>query len=339
MLNIWPHETSELETLWLAWPSDPNLWKDKLETAQNEVLNLISCLEENRIPVSLIVHHAHAYQQAESCFKQKKINLNRIIELKFGDIWLRDIAPLFVQTQFGIKAVCFQFNGWGQKYLFPDDQDFAIRLAQSMDMDIISIDDFICEGGALEGDGQGTLITTRQCLLNKNRNPNLSERDIERILKKTLGIERVIWLDEGLVFDHTDGHVDNLVRFVRPGLVVCQKPKDQQDPNLAIYDHVRRELDKARDANGAPIEFAEIISPGRILDASHSIMPASHMNMILTPNSVIMPVYDLACGREALKSLSEIFKAYKVIGFPSSALLTGGGSFHCISQHQWKQVK
>jgi agmatine deiminase len=274
----------------------------------------------------------------------------RIDEAPIGDIWLRDTGPIFVREESGaLAASAFRFNGWGGKYELPEDGRIADIVARLAGARLRRFPDFVSEGGALEADGEGTVITTRQCLLNPNRNPGLCEREIEGVLRAAIGAEKVIWLDEGLKGDHTDGHVDNLARFIGPGRVVCQRPYGDDDPNAEVLNVIRRELARATGSSGRRLEVIEIPSPGLALfeqEPDHpreadgdAEAPASHMNFYIANHSIVMPTYaaltgDELAGEEALTILQSTSVRKHVIGLDSSHLLTGGGSFHCISQQQ-----
>jgi agmatine deiminase len=263
----------------------------------------------------------------------------RLHEAPIGDIWLRDTGPIFTFSDSGaLLASAFRFNGWGGKYELPDDDRIADIVASLANVRLRRFDDFVGEGGALEVDGQGTVITTRQCLLNPNRNPGLSEEDIEGVLKAAIGAEKVIWLDDGLYGDHTDGHVDNLARFIAPGKVVCMRPYGDDDPNREALDAIRRRLAGETDAAGRRLEVIEIPSPGRAM-MDEEPAPASHMNFYIANRSLVMPTYERLSGEEkpgeeALAILKSAVDRPHFFAIDSSHLLTGGGSFHCISQQQ-----
>ena len=334
MHAYWPPETHPIKTLWLGWPSHAHLWGPSLHKAQQEIASLVHALSKHGVPVTLLASGEKAKNTAQ---KHCAHDGCTILNMRFGDIWIRDTGPVFMQTQTGPYAIRFRFNGWGGKYTFPDDEDVAKRLAQKADIPLLDApEDFICEGGALETDGIGTLCTTRQCLLNKNRNPHLSVSDVEKYLKQTLNIERIIWFEQGLDGDHTDGHIDNLVRFVHPGLAICQKPNGADDPNQRIYDAIRRTLDRARNAAGDPIDFAEITSPGLITDENNKPLPASHMNMIITEKHIFLPQYTSESIQCAKQELHAVFENHTIIPLKAETLCTGGGAFHCLSLHQWR---
>jgi agmatine deiminase len=260
--------------------------------------------------------------------------------LAFGDIWLRDTGPIFARKGDKPVALGFRFNGWGGKYELEGDEMVAAAVAAKAHTPLIA-HDFVLEGGAVEMDGEGTLLTTRQCLLNHNRNPSWSERDAERALTESLGVERILWLDKGLANDHTDGHIDNLVRFAAPGIVVCQSPV-ADDPNAEVLEEIALTLAAMRDARGRRLEVIRVPSPGRVLSADGAVMPASHMNFVLGGGTLVVPVYANA-SEELSSAFSEVTKTIPrtadepgpTVAFASAkALLTGGGAFHCITQQE-----
>jgi len=238
----------------------------------------------------------------------------------FGDIWLRDTAAIVTGDG---HARDFRFNGWGGKYDLPGDDDIGLRLAERRHIRTETCD-WILEGGAIDGDGTGLVVTTEQCLLNPNRNPGLSRTDIEARLAQDLGYSEVIWLGDGLMHDHTDGHVDNLARFVAPGKLVIPEP-DDNDPNWLVYQNA------ARDAGRHDVEIVRIPSPGRVL-RDEEIIPASYMNFYIGNAAVVVPQYGAANDAAAVEAIQALFPDRHVVGLHADAILTGGGSFHCISQ-------
>ena len=192
----------------------------------------------------------------------------------------------------------------------------------------VRVFDFVLEGGALEHNGAGTILTTRQCLLNPNRNPGWTQTIAEAHLQEAFHCRRVLWLDGGLANDHTDGHIDNLARFVAEDAVVCPLPSGTDDPNAALYATVAAALrEMGLSVHGIP-------SPGRVCDEEGVVMPASHMNFIVGNQTVVVPTYDNKYGDAAVNALRSLFPDRKVVGVASRHLLTGGGSFHCITQQE-----
>jgi agmatine deiminase len=212
------------------------------------------------------------------------------------------------------------------------DEDVAAQIAAASGKPLTQ-HDFILEGGAIDHDGFGCILTTRQCVLNANRN-GWNEAQAEAALAEALAARKVLWLGDGLLNDHTDGHVDNLARFVAPGVVACPVAFGRRDPNADVYDATARALSQMTDARGTPLQVMRIASPGRLDDGSGGIAPASHMNFVIANKAVICPIYEEQAGAFALEALKSLFPERQVIGLPSRAILTGGGSFHCITQQE-----
>jgi agmatine deiminase len=241
----------------------------------------------------------------------------------FGDIWLRDTGPIVLGADGDRRAQGFGFNGWGGKYELPGDEDVGERLARAAGLPF-SKAGWVLEGGAIDGDGSGIVITTEQCLLNPNRNA-LTRDEIEQRLKTDLGFTTVVWLGSGLLNDHTDGHVDNLARFVAPGRVAIPTPA-KDDPNEAVY------RDAARRLRSTGLDVVTLPSPGRVADEDGEVIPASYMNFYIGNAAVVVPQYGAANDRAAVEVVQALFPDRVAIGLRADHILTGGGSFHCISQ-------
>jgi agmatine deiminase len=314
--------------MWLGFPSHPELWLENLEPARREVAALARALAgPGRERVRLMVCGEEALAAAHGLLAG--VEGAELVPGRFGDIWLRDTGPIFLED----GAAAFRFNGWGGKYILAGDELVAGQIAEATSVRLAAYD-FVLEGGALDHDGRGTVLTTRQCLLNPNRNPGWDQPAAEQALRSSLGARKVLWLGEGLMNDHTDGHVDNLARFCAPGVVACPMPLGADDPNAAAYDAAAAALSEMSDADGLPLRVARIPSPGRILDEDGEPIAASHMNFLIANAAVICPIYDEAAGAFALEALRRLFPEREVIGLPSRAILTGGGSFHCITQQE-----
>ena len=222
-----PAEWAPHRAMWVGWPSHGELWLDQLEQARDEVEALVRALAgPGREQVRLMVGNDESVAEARSRFAG--VDGVEIVAGRFGDIWLRDTGPIFGPGS--TTAHAFRFNGWGGKYDFPHDDEVADQIGAAAGVPVTR-NDFILEGGALDHDGAGTLLTTRQCLLNPNRNPGWTEAAAEAALASALGARKVLWLGDGLLNDHTDGHVDNLARFVAPGVVACPVAWGRNDPN------------------------------------------------------------------------------------------------------------
>jgi agmatine deiminase len=322
-----PAEWAPHKAIWTAWPSAADLWGEDLAPARGEVAAMVRALADDGAGdrMRVLAHGREAEASAKLALGQNA----EVLPAAFGDIWLRDTGPIFMREA---RAHAFRFNGWGGKYQLPHDKEVADQIARTAGV-ALTRHDFILEGGAIEMDGEGALITTRQCVLNRNRNPHWTEAAAEVELKRALGVEKVLWLDEGLANDHTDGHIDNLARFVAPGRVVCQAPFGPDDPNLDVLEEIALSLAAMTDARGRKLEVVAIPSPGAVLDEDGDAAAASHMNFVVGNTVVVVPVYS-ASSEAAVEALNPLFPGRKVIGLPSRAILTGGGSFHCITQQE-----
>jgi agmatine deiminase len=323
-----PAEWAPHRAIWIGFPSHAELWEDDLEAAQGEAATLVRALAgTGGERVRLMVDGEAAARAAKALLAG--VSGVELLPGRFGDIWLRDTGPIFV----GPAAAAFRFNGWGGKYVLPGDDSVAEQLAAAAETPLERYD-FVLEGGAIDHDGEGTVLTTRECLLNPNRNRGWTQAVAEAALREALGARKVIWLDKGLLNDHTDGHVDNLARFVAPGVVAVPIAVGDDDPHAAVYDAAARDLAGASDAAGRTLKVVRIPSPGRVIGADGLAAPASHMNFIIANRAVVMPTYNERAGAFALEALKTLFPDRAVMGLPSRALLTGGGSFHCISQQE-----
>jgi agmatine deiminase len=280
-------------------------------------------------PVKVLVNGATERAQAQSMLRSENVVF---VEEAYGDIWLRDTAPIFTFNDGVLVANCFAKNGWGGRFDFPMDRDLDERIA-ALEGIFARKHSWILEGGAIEVDGQSCALTTRQCLLNPNRNASMDQSAVERALAEQLGIERVLWLDQGLQNDHTDGHIDTLARFVAPGHVVCMEPAPD-DPNASTLETIIRELRGAQDARGRRLEVATVPSPGAVRDGLGELLPASYLNFYLGNHIVVVPTYGTSMDDSAVAGIAELFPNRRTLGLSARAILTGGGAFHCITAGQ-----
>jgi agmatine deiminase len=313
-------EWSPHEAVWIGFPSDPELWLGDLKDAEREVAAFAEALHARGKgeAVRLVAAHEGAAESA-----QKLAPFAEVIVEPFGDIWLRDTGPIVLGSGIERRAQGFGFNGWGGKYDLEGDQDFAARLATRAGLPFAKAD-WVLEGGAIDGDGSGTAVTTEQCLLNPNRN-TLTREEIEQRLRHDLGFDEVVWLGSGLMNDHTDGHVDNLARFVAPGRVAIPRPA-KNDPNEAVY------RDAAQRLRATKLDVVTLPSPGRVLDDAGDVIPASFMNFYIGNAAIVVPQYGADNDRAAVEVIQALFPDRVAIGLRADHILTGGGSFHCISQ-------
>ena len=320
MIMRMPSEWHPQAWLWIGFPHDGEEWPGFLVKAQEQIANFANAVAASGQEVRLIVRDG-ANEARARALCSTAVKLERHV---YGDVWLRDTGPLVVSDGKHRLARRFGFNGWGGKYLMDGDLTIGTELAESAGLAVETCD-WILEGGALDGDGTGLVVTTEQCLLHPNRNPDLSRAALEARLARDLGFTRVLWLGEGLINDHTDGHVDNLARFVAPNQLALPRATGADDPNAAIYADAR-----AR-AETFGVTVREVPSPGRI-EQDGRIEPASYLNFVITSKLVVVPIYGTPHDAEGVAAVAELFPDREVIGILADAVLAGGGSFHCASQ-------
>lgn len=326
MPGFMPPEWHPQDWLWIGFPHDPVEWPGFLAPAQEQMAAFANAVAESGQEVRLLVRD-EANEARARALVSGKVRLERRV---YGDVWLRDTGPLVMLCGGQRIARRFGFNGWGGKFVMQGDQSIGAELAHSAALHVTH-GDWILEGGAIDTDGTGLVVTTEQCLLNPNRNPELLQEDIEARLARDLGFDRVLWLGDGLINDHTDGHVDNLARFVAPGVLALPRATGADDPNAAIYADA-----KAR-AEDFGVTVREVPSPGRV-ETDGRIEPASYMNFAVTTHLVVVPTAGTKHDEEGVAAIAELFPDREVIGLPADAVLAGGGSFHCASQ-QMPSVK
>jgi agmatine deiminase len=257
----------------------------------------------------------------------------QLFETPLDDSWARDTGPTFLIGSNGRrKAVQWQFNAWGEKYRpYGDDADLATRIADYAEIDVLEAP-LICEGGAIHTDGEGTLITTEQCLLNSNRNPHLGKEEIEFLLRRYAGVEKVIWLGGGFSDDETDGHVDNIACFAEPGRVIVGVPSSPSLPDAPPVKEAIRRLQRERDAKGRALEVVELPQPRRVrFDWRGRILQTSYLNFYLANGGIVMPSFDDPNDDKAEAVLAACFPGRDVLQVEVLDLLQGGGGIHCIS--------
>ena len=310
-----PHQAA-----WIGFPSAADLWDADLVPAQAEVAAFTKAVHAEGAGEQVWLVAADETAASEA---RRLAPFAKIIVEPLGDIWLRDTGAIVLGSGADRRAQGFGFNGWGGKYDLPGDDSIGERLAALAALPYAKAD-WILEGGAIDGDGTGIFLTTEQCLLNSNRNPGLDKDEVEQRLKRDLGAMRIVWLGEGLINDHTDGHADNLARFVAPGRVAIPEAV-ADDPNAAAY------ADAAEALLDAELEVVAIPSPG-LVERDGEIIPASYMNFYIGNAAVVVPQYGAANDAAAVEAIQALFPDRKAVGLRADHILTGGGSFHCISQ-------
>ncbi|MBV7258724.1 agmatine deiminase family protein [Erythrobacter crassostreae] len=320
MAVLMPPEWAPQDWLWIGFPHLADEWPGYLEAAQKQIAGFASAVATSGQGVRLLVRDEANEVQARKLVSSK-VTLDQRV---YGDVWLRDTGPLVVIEGGQRSARRFGFNGWGGKYEMPGDESIGAELARDAGLPMTA-SSMILEGGAIDGDGTGLVATTEQCLLSPNRNPAMSRDTIEAELEQALGFDRVLWLGEGLINDHTDGHVDNLARFVGPNRLVVPEARAGDDPNAAIYAYA------ARRADAFGVEVVRIPSPG-LITRDGAIEPASYVNFAITTHLVVVPTFDSPHDEDGVAAIAALFPDRDCIGLPADAVLAGGGGFHCASQ-------
>jgi len=319
-----PPEWARHDRVWIGFPSHADLWQDDLGPAREEVAAFARAVDADGAGERVVLVAADR-TSARDALDIAGAQVD-VMVAPFGDIWLRDTGPIIVHDASGAgvpTALDFGFNGWGGKYDLPNDDTVGRTLAETARFPVKACD-WIFEGGAIDVDGTGLVVTTEQCLLNPNRNPYLSRGDVEARLLGDLGLDRVLWLGNGLLNDHTDGHVDNLARFVGEGRLAVPEPA-ADDPNEAVY------RDAAARARAFGLEVVGLPSPGKV-ERDGDIVPASYMNFYIGNAAVVVPVYGAANDDAAVAAIGALFPGRRAVGIRADHILTGGGSLHCISQ-------
>ncbi|MEM6534843.1 MAG: agmatine deiminase family protein [Pseudomonadota bacterium] len=315
-------EWTRQSALWVGWPHLRDEWGAAFTPAQDEIAAFAKTASRF-VPLKLACGSQAGAQAARA--KLGGIGAISIEHIPCGDIWLRDTGPVFSGRGGDLAALTFRFNGWGEKYVMPGDTDTALALAEQEGAPV-EPHDFVLEGGAIDLDGAGRLLTTRECLLNPNRNSDWSKADAEAALRSAFGVDEIVWLTRGLINDHTDGHVDNIARFIGPGHVVCQAASGGDDPNAAIFGEVEAGLRRAR------LTVSTVPSPGRIEAANGDVAPASHMNFVFAGSALIVPIYEPVFSAQAGARFASLFPDREVILLPARHILAGGGAFHCMTR-------
>ncbi|HZH28102.1 MAG TPA: agmatine deiminase family protein [Azospirillaceae bacterium] len=327
---VMPAEWAPHARCWMAWPVREETWgtAEAFEAAKRayaEVAQAICAFE----PVTMICRQADVPEASLACGKGVDV-----LPMPLDDSWTRDTGPSFLVHPDGrVAGVDWQFNAWGGNY--PDcreDQLLARRLLEHVNLPRYEAP-LVMEGGAFHVDGEGTLITTEQCLLNPNRNPGLTRSEIEEYLKAYLGIRTVVWLGEGYQDDETDGHVDELCLFARPGVVLALTTDDPADANFKAFQDNLDRLKKARDAHGRSFEVIELKQPARE-DWRGRRLTLSYANMYIANGGVVMPAFGDPADRAAYQAVRKAFPDREVVQIPVLDIVRGGGGIHCITQQQ-----
>jgi agmatine deiminase len=316
-----PAEWAPHERTIMCWPARESMWQERFTQAQvdhAEVANAIAAFE----PVLMAADPRHAAEARRLCGENVEV-----VEIPIDDSWARDSGPIFVVGDGERAGIQFGFNSWGEKFTpYDDDAQFATRVLETLGEPRRDATHFILEGGSITVDGEGTLITTEQCLLEEHRNPQLAREEIEAELRAHLGIERVIWLGLGLVEDDdTDGHVDNICAFVAPGKVVLQTVTDEANPN---YEPSQDNLRRLRAAGLEVVELPWL----PYVDGEEPAVVVPYTNYYICNGGLIVPTRGEETDDEALALIASLYPGREAVAVPGETLALGGGGVHCITQ-------
>jgi agmatine deiminase len=327
-----PPEWAPHAATWLSWPHNRATWPDALEHVEAALVEGVAALAEGE-PVHInVLDRDHARHVSGLFAGRVGRDCVRLEMVPTNDAWCRDHGAIIVCDDAGERvALDFRYNAWGGKYP-PFDLDDAVpgRMAQALGLERVSID-MVLEGGSIDVNGAGTLLTTEQCLLNPNRNPTLARADIEALLGRYLGAHQVAWLGEGIAGDDTDGHVDDLARFVAEDAVVTVLEADPSDVNYAPLRENLRRLQALRLHDGRPVRVIELPMPAPLYRAGERL-PASYANFYIGNAVVLLPVFGCPHDRVPIEALAQCFPGRRVVPIDSRALVIGLGAFHCLTQ-------
>lgn len=334
-----PAEWHPHHSTWLTWPKDPETWPDRVPQVEEIYLEMIRALTPHEI-VNLLVDD----EQTEHAIRER-ITKTTAAQIRFRhiqtvDSWIRDYGPNFLVGPNNTGAFNdWIFNAWGNKYEeLKNDNSVPQRLEPLLELKRFS-PGIVMEGGSIEVNGAGCVLTTEQCLLNTNRNPHLSREEIEQYLKDYLGVTKVLWLGEGIVGDDTDGHIDDIARFVTPNTIVTAIENDPKDANHEILQDNLARLRSMTDAAGNPFEIVTLPMPGVVGGTSTGTrdldrLPASYANFYIANNVVLAPVFGHENDLRAVETLQNVFPTRRVVPINCEPLVWGMGTIHCVTQQQ-----
>jgi agmatine deiminase len=338
-----PAEWEPHKAIWLAWPHDEISFPGRVPKVQDDVAKIISAIHPHE-QVELFVLNPEMKEQAENKLSEYKVDLSKVTFrfAEYMDGWMRDCGPIFVKAADGSPALIkWIFNMWGGKFmdLLPDDKlPYKIKEWLNLPMEQ---PEMVLEGGAIDVNGQGLCLTTEQCVLNENRNAGLTKKDIEANFEKYLGIKKTIWLYQGLVNDHTDGHIDELARFVEPNKIVCAYEDNEKDENYTILKNNFETLEAATNLEGKPFELVKLPMPhmqftgtAAGISGQDAKAPVSYTNFYIGNKVVLAAVYNDPNDEKALQVIQSCFPNHKIVPIDCRDLIYGGGAVHCLTLHQ-----
>lgn len=333
-----PAEWEKQQSTWLTFPQNTETWpNEQLANAQKSYYQLIKEIAKGQ-KVNLLVNDLATESQVKIHLDKINTSLANVHfhQIQSNDAWLRDSGPSFlINPEAEAKKIIinWQYNAWGGKYPpFEADNQIPERIAEMLNIPIFTVP-IVMEGGSVEFNGQGTLLTTRHCLLNPNRNPHLTQSQIEQYLYDYYAVSQVLWLGDGIVGDDTDGHIDDIVRFINADTVITVVEQNPNDDNYTILQENLAELKTLRLPNDKPLNIIELPMPKPFYVFGER-MPASYANFLITNQSIIVPTFECDEDEQAILILEKCFPNRGVVGIDSREIIWGLGSFHCLSQQE-----
>jgi agmatine deiminase len=332
-----PAEWARHRATWLSWPHNRETWPTQLTRVQEVWLQMVVALAPYE-QVCLLVNNAQTEHAVAARLRAMGAIMSNVsfLHIFTVDVWMRDYGPTFLTRGAKERPLALNdwiFNGWGGKYKgYEHDDGVAKEIAAHLDVPAF-VHPVVLEGGSIEVNGAGICLTTAQCLLNKNRNPEMGQGEVEQFLKDTLGVSQVIWLGDGIAGDDTDGHIDDIARFVNPTTVVCVLEANSKDENYVALRENYERLQGARDQEGRKLSVTTLPCPAP-LHCDGSRLPASYANFYIANERVLVPVFDDPNDGEALGILQELFPERRVVGLPCRDVVAGLGALHCVTQQE-----
>ncbi|ANI88053.1 agmatine deiminase [Arachidicoccus ginsenosidimutans] len=333
---FFPAEFEKHSATWLSFPHKEESWPGKIDKVYPYYSEFVKLLSQSE-KVCINVNDEAMKAFAVGHFEKAGVDLSQVEFFihPTNDAWCRDHGPAFIINQKENKKaiVDWNYNAWGNKYP-PYDLDDVIPTLIAKDYNIpVFYPGIVMEGGSVEFNGKGTLLTSTSCLLNPNRNPHLTQKEIEEYLVNYYGVEQILWVDEGIVGDDTDGHIDDTIRFVNEDTVLTVVEKNKSDENFSLLQNNLKQLQQMRLLNGKQLNIVELPMPDAVIWENQRL-PASYANFYIANKFIIVPTYRCKQDDEALQIIQQYFPTRKVVGIDSTEIIWGLGSFHCLSQQE-----
>lgn len=331
-----PSEWQKHDATWLTFPINTDTWENRFDKIFPAYFNLIKTIAESEeVRINANDSKTISLINEKLQFFEIPSNNIKLFQHKSNDSWCRDHGPAFLLNKTNNEKIIidWNYNAWGGKYPpYDDDNNIPKKIGEALGLKVVS-PGIVMEGGSVEFNGAGTLLTSRSCLLNPNRNPHLNQQQIEKYLRDYYCVEQVLWVNDGIVGDDTDGHIDDTIRFVSENTVLCMIEPNNKDANHKILKDNLQELKRMRLINGKQLNIIEVEMPNPVFDSGERL-PASYANFCITNGHVIVPTYNCNKDQKAIDIIQNCFKDRKVVGIDSTEIIWGLGSFHCLTQQE-----